>query len=469
MSLVTSAPGRGYPMRAQAVRIQELSQVSDESSRNSSQRTQPPTIETASPDLASSCYELTTDKRCGNKRALLASTPATKRRDGEVVEVKGFLLVAIQVDRSLAQPVFRTLGSIYCVLVRKREALFLETVSRDRHLTMMLNVSAMDLVHDPLKSDRRFQLRCRPNEMMESTSGLRAHSYVFMAPTKEEYDEWLDGIIEHPTSGTIRERGSSEKETVTDSGSIVFGSDESTNTISVKQELLPSVRGFMYTTPPRTKHFILVRHGHYVNAHIPQVPDSQQVLSQMGRQQAELTGKYLGVAHNRMPTRHDVFIYHSDMTRAVETATILAADFGEVSLSASSLLREGWPGTPYSTNYGLCGTPIARNNRAMEELAKVDKERMGKAFNEFFTDPTKTQDENNEESYSILVCHANLIRYFLCRALGVDPATTWGHFEINHCSVTRIDVCAHRPIKIIAVNETGHLPQSLITSSEDHL
>ena len=94
---------------------------------------------------------------------------------------------------------------------------------------------------------------------------------------------------------------------------------------------------------------------------------------------------------------------------------------------------------------------------------------MEKAFQWFFDDSTDAQEENNEESYCILVCHANLIRFFLCRALGVNPATTWGHFEVNHCGVTRIDVCANRPIKVVAVNETGHLPQSLITSSEDHL
>ena len=111
---------------------------------------------------------------------------------------------------------------------------------------------------------------------------------------------------------------------------------------------------FMYQTPPRTKHFVLERHGHYVNAYVSRASDTQQVLSQMGRQQAELTGKHLRAAHNRVPTRHDVSIYHSDMTRAVETAGIIASDFGEVALSPSSLLREGWPGKPYSSAFVAC-------------------------------------------------------------------------------------------------------------------
>ncbi|GMF42460.1 unnamed protein product [Phytophthora fragariaefolia] len=276
-----------------------------------------------------------------------------------------------------------------------------------------------------------------------------------------------DASAESTTSGSSRVQG--------DAGSMCRGSEMDGQTLQDElclEQAQPSLGEFVYSTPP-IKHFILVRHGHYINAHVPQVSDSKQVLSQMGRQQAELTGKCLGLAHNRIPTRHDVTIYHSDMTRAVETAAIISKNFGEVSMNASPMLREGWPGTPYSTDFPVGGAAAAaRNNSAfdaMQERSRVDLERMGKAFNWFFTDSGKAQEESDEESYCVLVCHANLIRFFLCRALGVDPANTWGHFEINHCGVTRIDVCANRPLKVIAVNETGHLPQSLITSSEDHL
>ncbi|GMF13695.1 unnamed protein product [Phytophthora lilii] len=346
----------------------------------------------------------------------------------------------------------------------------------------------MDLVHVPYKQDRKFQLRHRPGGLRDSGNKLRAQSYAFTASTKEEYVTWLNGILRYQVSAGSQGRESSSSEMSGSAGSTASGSirtqqgEAGANATgedqlqqrqdeACLQQAQPSLGEFVYSTPP-TKHIVLVRHGHYINAHVPQVSDSQQVLSQMGRQQAEFTGKCLGTAHNRVPTRHDVTIYHSDMTRAVETASIIANSFGEVSLNPSPLLREGWPGTPYSTDFPVGGAAAARNNstfEAMQERTRVDLKRMEKAFTWFFSSSGEAQEESDEESFCVLVCHANLIRFFLCRALGVDPANTWGHFEINHCGVTRIDVCANRPIKVIAVNETGHLPQSLITSSEDHL
>ncbi|POM58494.1 Hypothetical protein PHPALM_36851 [Phytophthora palmivora] len=463
---VSSAPGRdkaGFSVKTEAVRIQELSLAEDTRSlRSSPKRKQRPASGTVPTDLTSLAAELPSDKKRGNKRALLTSVPGDRQRDGEKVEVQGLLVVAEQVDTGDA-PVLRTLGSIYCVLLRKRSGLSLETVSKDSHHTIVLDVDVMDLVHEPFKKDLKFQLQYRSNGLGDSGNGLRAPSYVFTTSTKEEHVEWVNGILRYQANG-IRESTVTMADKSVDSGGSVR-----------KQQggaVQSSLGEFVYSTQPRTKHIILVRHGHYINAHVPQVSDSQQVLSQMGRQQAEFTGKCLGMAHNRIPTRHDVTIHHSDMTRAVETAGIISSNFdGEVSLKPSALLREGWPGTPYSTDSAVGGAVAARKNSAfdaMQERSRADVERMQKAFNWFFLTP-EAQDENDEESYCVLVCHANLIRFFLCRALGIDPANTWGHFEINHCGVTRIDVCANRPIKVTAVNETGHLPQSLITSSEDHL
>ncbi|KAL3674356.1 hypothetical protein V7S43_000312 [Phytophthora oleae] len=486
---VTPAPGRGkgggeLSVKTEAVRIQELSLAGEEGPRSSPKRKQRPASGTLPTDLTTLSAELPSDKKRSNKRALLTSVPGNRRRDGEVVEVEGLLVVAEQVGKGQNPPVFRTLGSIYCVLVRKPRGLSLETVSKDSHHTIVLDLNAMELAHEAFKKDRKFQLLYRPSGLDDSGNGQRAPSYVFMASTTEEYVEWVNGILRYRTAaGKVRQSTASQTGKSAASGSIktrqqaggsgnAHGSDQKPQRKpgeTYQEQVQSSLGEFVYSTPPRTKHIILVRHGHYINAHVPQVSDSEQVLSQMGRQQAELAGKCLGMAHNRIPTRHDITIYHSDMTRAVETAAIIATNFGEVSLNPSALLREGWPGTPYSTDSSVGG---ARSNSAfggMEERSRMDVERMQKAFNWFFLSSGEAQDEDDEESYCVLVCHANLIRFFLCRALGIDAANTWGHFEINHCGVTRIDVCANRPIKVTAVNETGHLPQSLITSSEDHL
>ncbi|KAG2786886.1 hypothetical protein PC129_g9973 [Phytophthora cactorum] len=492
--VVTPAPARGKggggcSVKTEAVRIQELSLAGEgeEGTRSSPKRKQRPASGTVPTDLTTFSAELPVDQKRGNKRALLTSVPDDRRRDGEAVEIEGLLVVAEQVGKEQDSPVFRTLGSIYCVLVRKRSGLSLETVSKDSHHAIALDVDAMDLVHEPFKKDRKFQLQYRMNG---SGNGLRAPSYVFMASTKEEYVEWVNGILRYQTSGG-REQDNTASMADKSAGSVASGAVRmqqgaaDANTRSGDQQNQPrkhdpephqkvqsSLGEFVYATPPRTKHIILVRHGHYINAHVPQVSDSEQVLSQMGRQQAEQTGKCLAMAHNRVPTRHDITVYHSDMTRAVETAAIISNNFGEVLLNPSPLLREGWPGMPYSSHPSVGGAAGARDNSAydaMQERSCMDVERMQKAFNRFFLSSGEAQDESDEESYCVLVCHANLIRFFLCRALGIDPANTWGHFEINHCGITRIDVCDNRPIKVTAVNETGHLPQSLITSSEDHL
>ncbi|EEY63916.1 uncharacterized protein PITG_02425 [Phytophthora infestans T30-4] len=419
-----------------------LDLAGEQGTRSSPKRKQRPASGTVPIDLTTFSEELPANQKRGHKRALLTSLPGERRRDGEAVEVKGLLVVAELVGKGQDSSVFRTLGSIYCVLVRKSSGLSLETVSKDSHHTIVLDVDAMDLVHEPSANDLKFQLHYQPSS---SGNGLRSPSYTFTASTKEEYVEWVNGILR-------------------------FQGREQENTSH--QQVQSSLGEFVYATPPRTKHIILVRHGHYINAHVPQVSDSEQVLSQMGRQQAEQTGKCLAMAHNRVPTRHDITVYHSDMTRAVETAGIISNNFGEVLLNPSPLLREGWPGLPYSSSPVIGGETGARDNSAydgMQERSRMDVKRMQKAFNRFFLSSGEAQDESDEESYCVLVCHANLIRFFLCRALGIAPTNTWGHFEINHCGITRIDVCANRPIKVTAVNETGHLPQSLITSSEDHL
>ncbi|KAG1711884.1 hypothetical protein DVH05_009124 [Phytophthora capsici] len=473
------APGRGkggaeLSVKTEAVRIQELSLAGEEGPRSSPKRKQRPASGTLPTDLTSLSAELPNDKKRSNKRALLTSMPGTRRCDGEVVEVEGLLVVAEQVGREQT-PVFRTLGSIYCVLVRKPSGLTLETVSKDSHHTIVLDLNVMELAHEAFKKDRKFQLLYR---LDESGNGQRAPSYVFMASTKEEYVEWVNGILRYQRQNTVSQtdkraasRSIKTMQQTGESGN-AHGSDQNQQrkpSESYHEQVQSSLGEFVYSTPPRTKHIILVRHGHYINAHVPQASDSEQVLSQMGRQQAEMVGKCLGMAHNRIPTRHDTTIHHSDMTRAVETAGIIATNFGEVSLNSSPLLREGWPGTPYSTDPSVGGARSNGSFGGIEERSRMDLERMEKAFNWFFLSSGEAQDEDDEESYCVLVCHANLIRFFLCRALGIDAANTWGHFEINHCGVTRIDVCANRPIKVIAVNETGHLPQSLITSSEDHL
>lgn len=393
------------------------------------------------------------------------------------------------------------------LVVKNNASLHLETVSEHRHHLIDLEVAKMDLFHqEALKEERKFKLQFRYFEQG------RPSAYTFEASTSDVYCKWVGSIADFQDITTISSNNNNNSNSSSSSNSI-SGQQRVTQTATQRAaaesssarrmrsiaslcdqpppvlSLTPSAGGssslgggvsssFLYSTPPKTKHLILVRHGHYINAHARGVSDSDQVLSQMGRQQAEFTGAYLEQLYVKSPTRHDLTIFHSDMTRAVETAHTISKSFSHCTLRPTRLLREGWPGKPYSSHQATpqhSGPAAAAASMESSDLDRIDAERMEQAFQSFFSLQSVSDDDDgcggNEEefSYQVVVCHANLIRFFLCRAMGIDPTGRWGHFEINHCGVTRVDVCEHRPLKIISVNETGHLPHSLITSSEDHL
>lgn len=207
----------------------------------------------------------------------------------------------------------------------------------------------------------------------------------------------------------------------------------------------------MYLKSRKQVHLILIRHGHYVNATKPGATDREKVLSELGKQQAELTGLYLQDFFCQGTREETIEVQSSDLTRASETAETIAQKISGGRFQTDSLFREGWPGQPFPGG----------NSKHSEE----DDGRMQLACDFLF----HHQVDDPDWIYRVIVCHANIIRYFICQALGISAKGVWGLFEINHCSITRIDLYEDRSRKIVAVNETGHLPETLKTSSQDHL
>ncbi|ETW03757.1 hypothetical protein H310_05126 [Aphanomyces invadans] len=269
------------------------------------------------------------------------------------------------------------------------------------------------------------------------------------------------------------------------------------DTVAVADQVATTYVVTLPSLPPaKVLHIVLVRHGHYVNAHSKHALDSDQVLSHIGRRQADCAGRHL--RHQLVTgssSRHDPVLLHSDMERAVETAAIISGYFPDSCLTPTPLLREGWPGAPSKTTLAVHAASdevgeearVASTAPSPEAQAAEDR-RLDMAFQATFALEDTDQDNDRgrasldpEEVHHgaaaafgttncrVVVCHANLIRYFLCRAMGVSAAGVWGAFEINHCGITRIDVSSTGACKILAVNECGHLPQTLLTSSTDHL
>ncbi|KAG6934747.1 PGAM family member 5, mitochondrial serine/threonine protein phosphatase, partial [Chelydra serpentina] len=87
-----------------------------------------------------------------------------------------------------------------------------------------------------------------------------------------------------------------------------------------------------------TRHIFLIRHSQYnLDGRI----DKDRTLTQLGREQAELTGRRLASLGLKFDT-----IIHSSMTRATETTDIISKHLPGVKKISTDLLREGAPIEP---------------------------------------------------------------------------------------------------------------------------
>eukprot|EP00123_Amoebidium_parasiticum_P015717 comp23114_c0_seq1/m.37220 comp23114_c0_seq1/g.37220 ORF comp23114_c0_seq1/g.37220 comp23114_c0_seq1/m.37220 type:complete len:320 (-) comp23114_c0_seq1:109-1068(-) len=194
------------------------------------------------------------------------------------------------------------------------------------------------------------------------------------------------------------------------------------------------------STPAKKKrvarHIYLIRHGQYVNG-----PDDKvRILSELGREQAATTGKRLAAT----PIKFDRLVM-STMTRATETATLIHEHIPSVKTESCDLLREGAPMVPIP--------PTLSGWRPDESDFFIDGARIETAFRTYFYRPDPEQTESTHE---IIVCHGNVIRYFVCRALQIPPEC-WLRMSLAHCSITRIDCYNNGRVVVRSVGDMGHL------------
>lgn len=181
----------------------------------------------------------------------------------------------------------------------------------------------------------------------------------------------------------------------------------------------------------------LVRHGHY---HTERDAAKYGKLTALGRLQAKRVGKRLASVDLHV-------MHHSDMLRAAETAQIIAAELDvAIPIRSSKLLREGVPTVP---------CPWLPNLTRAE--ARLDRARMDAAYDRYFKPPRSGQREE------LLVAHANIIRYFVSRAMG-DSVVKWARISLTQASLT---VMAVGPVSgrvtLMSFNDVGHLPPKMHT------
>ena len=84
--------------------------------------------------------------------------------------------------------------------------------------------------------------------------------------------------------------------------------------------------------------------------------------------------------------------------------------------------------------------------------------RLDRAFAKYF------RPAQGHERTDLMVCHGNVIRYLVTRALGVDTKA-WLEMSVSNASITRIRVEADGRFKVLSVGDVGHLPPNLRTGA----
>ena len=190
-----------------------------------------------------------------------------------------------------------------------------------------------------------------------------------------------------------------------------------------------------------TRTVYLIRHGDYDHED-QRDPDISRGLIPLGIAQTRLVSDRLLSLPDAMTSLHS-----STMTRARQTAMIINQNFPKLELQQSRLLRE-------------CTPPTWRK----DIMARSDSTRMNAcsarfedAFDKYFAPSPDSTDRHD-----VLVCHGNVIRYFVTRSLRVDTMS-WLQMSIGNCSLTIIRVRADGSTQLVAFSDVGHLPANLQT------
>ena len=184
----------------------------------------------------------------------------------------------------------------------------------------------------------------------------------------------------------------------------------------------------------------LVRHGQYVT---DEGHRHHGNLTAVGRRQAKLTAR-------RLSTLDFDALYHSDATRAAQTAEIILGEIGDLPRHCVRALREIIP--PIPRRFGWIGSARSVNPEQIRRVTATLQRR-------FLGVPRGRQQRTH-----LLVAHGNLIRYLVRLALG-EPLGYWLHLGTSNCGVTVLHLVGDGRGVLVSYNDVGHLPAKLQTTT----
>ncbi len=190
-----------------------------------------------------------------------------------------------------------------------------------------------------------------------------------------------------------------------------------------------------------TRTIYLIRHGHYDEA------DERDEyigkgLTPLGIAQARLVASRL----KGMPIEFSSLI-SSTMTRARQTAMIINQEFPELNLKQNELICECTP--PSWRKDIMIGVDTTEKEQCVKNIEQ--------AFKEFFI-PSPDENDRND----IIVCHGNVIRYFVTKVLKVDTMS-WLQMSITNCSLTIVRITPNGSMKLDTFSDYGHIPENMRT------
>lgn len=201
--------------------------------------------------------------------------------------------------------------------------------------------------------------------------------------------------------------------------------------------------------PAGVRTLYLVRHGAY-DLEDPRDEDVGKGLLPIGVAQARLAGDRL----RGLPFSFDA-VYASPLTRARQTAQVIAAQLGGVGHAA--------PRIDIDPDLAECTPPTRRADimakEKPEDLAACSAQLERLAERLLIPAPAAGGDR-----HELVVAHGNVIRWLVTQALGVDP-TAWLSMSIGHASITVLAVDGKGLVRVLAVGDVGHLSPGMQTGA----
>eukprot|EP01069_Polyplicarium_translucidae_P013422 Polyplicarium_translucidae@DN959_c0_g1_i2.p1 len=175
--------------------------------------------------------------------------------------------------------------------------------------------------------------------------------------------------------------------------------------------------------------------------------DEFRCLTDLGREQARLTGRRLSQI---LQGKRVAAVYHSNLRRAKETAAEILAHVPTSNVREDSDLAEGVPAHPEPPS-STCAPRAA--------VVQEDGKRIESAFQKYFFRP---EPGEGNETFELVVCHGNVIRYLVCRALQFPP-NAWLRWSTHNCGVTWISIDHRGNVSLREFGGVGHMPPTHLT------